>query len=135
MGIFSAIIQMIQGSPRSGGFSQSNDPQEEIKRARRAKEAGCIVKVTGVGDKPAMLYHNVVTALKLSGREHIAMEWIKDPTRIAAMSYELNSPNLVINGKTAAYSEVLDVDTLKNMFERLLPEKSNDDDEEIIELN
>jgi hypothetical protein len=101
--------------------------------ARYAKSQGATIKVTGTNEDAEKLYNNVVEARKLAGKEHVDMEWIKDNERIIAMSLEPGLPNLVVCGKMAAYAQVLPVDQLTEMFQRLLPDK--EDSEEAVQLN
>ncbi len=135
MGIFKTIGDMLRGGEETdvaccGRMHNNPDP---ACAARQAKAQGAPIKVTGTNENAEKLYNNVMEARKLAGREHIEMEWIKDDARISTMSLEPGVPNLVINGKTAAFCQVLPVDQLTEMFQRLLPDK--EEDEETVALN
>jgi hypothetical protein len=136
MGIFKTIGDMLKGGEETnmvccGKLHYNDDP---ACAARYAKSQGATIKITGTNDDAVQLYNNVVEARKLAGKEHVDMEWIKDKDRIIAMSLEPALPNLIICGKMAAYAQLLPVDQLTEMVQRLLPDKE-DADEEVVQLN
>lgn len=137
MGIFKTVMDLIKGDVENdqsccGKLHYNSDIS---RMAKHAKEQGCTIKVTGTNENACRLYDNVVEAMKLSKKEYVDIEWIKDGARISEMSLEPGIPNLVLCGKVAAFGQVLSVEQLTEMFERILPEKEEDGGEEVIELN